>query len=77
MACEFSNCRAISSEIVNESKCGILINEFNESEYLKSINQIDELLKTPKEEIIAAGKNHFSLENGITKYKKVYEALKA
>ena len=61
--------------IIKESGCGILINHFNNDEYDKVINNIDDLLTVDKNKIIATAKNCFSLHNGVGLYDKVYQQV--
>ncbi len=61
--------------IINESKCGALVKNFNNGDYQKAINELDNLLLIPRKDIISAAKKYYSLEAGIEKYKKVYEHL--
>lgn len=61
--------------IINESNCGVLVKNFNNDDYQKAINELDDLLLIPKKDIISAAKKYYSLEAGIEKYKKIYEHL--
>jgi glycosyltransferase involved in cell wall biosynthesis len=62
-------------KIIQESNCGILVNNFNDREYLKAINELDDLLLVPKKQIMLAAQKYYSLEGGVSKYKKVYQEL--
>ena len=64
-----------SDSIINDSKSGIIINNFDTKEYTKIINQIDVLLQLDKKHIIEASKKYFSLETGIQLYDNVYKNL--
>ena len=61
--------------VIQESKCGLLINNFNDEEYLKAINKIDDLLLTRKEQIVSTANKFFSLETGIERYHKIYQQI--
>ncbi len=64
-----------SNQIINDSCAGLLINEFTNEEYQKTINQIDVLLETDKERIVNAAENYFSLDKGIELYDSVYKRV--
>ena len=64
-----------SNQIINDSCAGLLINEFTNEEYQKTINQIDVLLETDKESIVKAAENYFSLDKGIELYDNVYKRV--
>ena len=61
--------------IINESKCGILVKNFNDLDYQKAINELDKLILVPKKQITLAAQKYYSLEGGVSKYKKVYQEL--
>jgi glycosyltransferase involved in cell wall biosynthesis len=63
-------------EIVNNYRCGIVTDGFNETAYRNVIKQIDQF---PKSDIRfrQAAEEYFSLENGIRKYDSVYQKLLA
>jgi len=63
-------------EIIYESKCGALVKNFNNGDYQKAINKLDDLLLIPRKNIISAAKKHYSLEAGVVKYKNIYEDLR-
>lgn len=58
--------------IINESDCGLLVNDFTTNEYSKVIDGIDDLIAKPKDKLREIGLKYFSLEKGIEKYDKVY-----
>ena len=64
-----------SNQMINDSCAGLLINEFTNEEYQKTINQIDVLLETDKERIVKAAENYFSLDKGIELYDNVYKRV--
>jgi glycosyltransferase involved in cell wall biosynthesis len=65
-----------TSEIISKNKAGIVIKEFNPNAYLNAINQIDDILKIPKDIIRQTAVNCFSLEYGGEKYNTIYQSLK-
>jgi len=62
-------------EIIEESESGLLVNEFNNKEYDKTISKIDDILKVNKEKIRNYSLNKFSLNKGIDRYFKIYNKL--
>lgn len=64
-----------SDKIIQDSGAGLLINEFNNNEYFRIINEIDIILKIEKEKIVKGAHHYFSLSNGIELYNNVYNAL--
>jgi glycosyltransferase involved in cell wall biosynthesis len=62
-------------KIIQETKAGLLVNEFNEIEYQKAIDQLDDLLKTDPQKIRQAAIERFSLKDGVEKYHQVYQKL--
>jgi glycosyltransferase involved in cell wall biosynthesis len=65
-----------SDKIIKDSKAGVLIKDFSDSEYLRVINEIELALKTEKENIVKEAHKYFSLSNGIELYNNVYNTLK-
>ena len=61
--------------IMNEAKAGIVIDEFNNDTYLKAMENIDEVLKIPPENIRASAKKYYSLDDGVEKYNSIYNKL--
>lgn len=61
--------------IISDTNSGILINEFTQTEYEKAVSRIDELLKIPSEQLQAAAKKYYSLEEGVTRYNAIYEKI--
>jgi glycosyltransferase involved in cell wall biosynthesis len=61
-------------KIINETQAGILINEFSTSEYQRAIKLINEQLFN-KQALRSSCIEHFSLTNGVKKYKQVYQYL--
>jgi len=62
-------------EIIESSKCGILIKNFNDKDYDYAINKIDKLIKSDKNIFVKASLKYFSLENGVKRYNEVYKKL--
>lgn len=61
--------------IMNETKSGIVVDAFDNKEYNRVINEIENLLQIPSEIICAYAEKYFSLEKGIEKYDEVYKSL--
>lgn len=61
-----------SDAILNDSNIGLIMNEFANEEYIKTIDKIDVLLKTDKMSIRNVAEKHFSLERGVELYDAVY-----
>jgi glycosyltransferase involved in cell wall biosynthesis len=61
--------------IMNDSKTGILLNSFNDYEYLKSLEKLDDVLKISPDHIREYAKKYYSLEDGIKKYHNIYSKL--
>lgn len=64
-----------SDKIISDSNAGLLVQKFQEQEYLRIINQIDVLLKIDKIKTRTAAKEYFSLEKGVDLYNSVYEKI--
>jgi hypothetical protein len=64
-----------SDKILTDSKAGMLVNEFNDKEYNRIIDQIDVLLKIDKTKITEASVQYFSLNKGIELHDYVYQKL--
>jgi glycosyltransferase involved in cell wall biosynthesis len=70
------NCNVGDTDMVIESsKAGWLVKEFNHDEYDKAILQIDNIISLEKRNIIKGAENFYSLEKGAEKYKRVYEKI--
>ncbi|MFT5311184.1 MAG: glycosyltransferase involved in cell wall biosynthesis, partial [Bacteroidia bacterium] len=61
--------------IIQDTKSGILIEEFSTSAYQNAVNQIDELLDIPISTLQDAAQKYYSLEEGVKKYQEVYEQI--
>ncbi len=64
-----------TSEIISSHRAGIIINKFNEEDYLKAINQIDIILETPKKIVRKVALDLFSLETGGERYSTIYKSF--
>lgn len=63
------------NEIINDYKCGILVSNFTKVEYNKAIEKIETLLQRPAETFRKVALEKFALEDGISKYQKIYTHL--
>jgi glycosyltransferase involved in cell wall biosynthesis len=61
--------------IVNESKTGILINDFSVEEFNIAISKINDILKLKQEYIREQAEKYYSLKIGIERYNDVYKEL--
>lgn len=59
--------------IINESKSGILINDFTDSEYENAILKIDNALKIDKEDSRQVAKKYYDLNKATDSYIKIYK----
>ena len=66
-----------SDEILSSARSGLLINEFSEKAYRQVITQLPALLRTDRQQIIAASHTWFSLGKGVQLYHSVYGKLKS
>jgi glycosyltransferase involved in cell wall biosynthesis len=66
-----------TGDIVRDTECGWVINDFNEQEYAKAIEKINSLLMIDRDKIRQGAAKYYSLEKGIEKYASVYEKLLA
>lgn len=58
--------------IINDTNCGILIENFSNESFEKGIASIPEFLNTDKSAFTNAAQKYYSLENGVDSYYKVY-----
>jgi len=65
-----------TSEIITSNKVGIIIKNFNLEDYLNAINQIDNIIETPKNNIRKVALDLFSLDTGGEKYTTIYNSFK-
>lgn len=61
--------------IIQDTKCGVLLSDFNETDYQKAISDLLENNSLYKNNAISAAQNYFSLKNGIEKYSSVYNSF--
>jgi glycosyltransferase involved in cell wall biosynthesis len=61
--------------IIKDTKSGILVEDFTEENYEKAVEQIDDLLNVPTEQLQAAAQKYYSLEEGVKRYNSVYEKI--
>ena len=62
-------------DIMKECMPELLVRDFDEKEYKKIVNLILEDYKPNKEKIINTSHHYYSLENGVQKYKEVYNDI--
>ena len=65
-----------TSEIITNNKVGIVIKNFNSEDYLNAINQIDNIVETPRNLIRKVALDLFSLDTGGEKYNTIYNSFK-
>jgi len=61
--------------IMDDAKAGIVLEAFSNDEYLKAVENIDDVLKIPPENIRAYAKKYYSLDDGVEKYNSIYKKL--
>lgn len=61
--------------IINNSQCGITISNFNLASYQQAIQDILENRTLYKQNTIKTAQANFSLNDGITKYKQIYQHI--
>lgn len=64
-----------TDEIVRKEDVGIVINEFDESNYKLAVQQFESILRTPKSKLRDVAEKYFSLKDGVRKYQRIYEEL--
>jgi glycosyltransferase involved in cell wall biosynthesis len=63
-------------QIVKESDTGVIVEAFNEREYLSKSHQLINLIpKYSRKEISEKAKDYYNLEAGIAEYEKIYKLL--
>lgn len=62
-------------DIMIDSGAGILLNSFEEEEYLKAIEKLEKILIIPPENIRKYAEKYFSLSDGVKKYNSIYKSL--
>ncbi|MBI3519301.1 MAG: glycosyltransferase family 4 protein [Bacteroidetes bacterium] len=58
--------------IVDKTRCGVIISEFNQKEYQQAVVNLLENSNLYKANTISAATAYFSLQDGVEKYEKVY-----
>jgi glycosyltransferase involved in cell wall biosynthesis len=61
--------------IIEDTKSGILVQEFTNEAYETAVAKIDELLKIPISTLQAAAQKYYSLEEGVERYDSVYRTV--
>jgi glycosyltransferase involved in cell wall biosynthesis len=61
--------------IIKKTKCGVLVSDFNENEYLQATNDLLENINTYRSNTVSSACEYFSLQDGIEKYSKVYHSF--
>ena len=61
--------------IINDTRSGILVEEFTNSAYENAVGQIDDLLEIPVSRLQEAAQKYYSLEEGVKKYQEVYQRI--
>ena len=64
-----------TDKLIQQTRSGLIVDKFNIASYEKVIDQLDELLKVPKESIREGAIRYLSLESGIKKYLEVYKLV--
>jgi len=64
-----------TDEILTNTDAGLIINEFNCTEYTNTVEKLDILLHTDPDKIRNVAKKYFSLDEGIEKYNLIYKKL--
>ncbi|MFA5782832.1 MAG: glycosyltransferase [Bacteroidales bacterium] len=64
-----------TDEIIKNTHSGIIVNTFDDKEYLRIAEKIPELLQIPADEICQGAVKYFSLQDGIEKYDSVYRSV--
>ena len=62
--------------IVQDTKCGVVISSFNQPQYKQALEDLLKNSNIYKSNTINAANNHFSLNDGVEKYAKIYNSFK-
>ncbi|HPD53999.1 MAG TPA: glycosyltransferase, partial [Bacteroidia bacterium] len=62
-----------TSEIIQKTGTGVVVQSFSEMDYDFIIEQIPQLLSIPSQKIRNAAIEHFSLDVGVLSYEQVYK----
>ena len=63
-------------KIIEESKCGVTITDFNKTAYEKAVAEFLDNNDLYKNNTVNAALNYFSLKDGVEKYAKIYNSFK-
>ena len=66
-----------SNEIISESACGIVLDNFTVKNYQAAINDFAKINRNYPESLRATANKYFSLKKGISSYEKIYRYLSA
>lgn len=61
--------------IMEDSKAGICIHSFDNESYNEATNRFEDILSIPKADIRKAAIKWYSLQDGVSKYEKVYKSI--
>jgi glycosyltransferase involved in cell wall biosynthesis len=64
-----------TGNIIEETKTGVVVKNFTDNDYDKAIEQLEDLLKIPKEFIRKAAFEYFDLKRGAEKYAALYSKI--
>ncbi|MEP7373395.1 MAG: glycosyltransferase [Chitinophagaceae bacterium] len=64
-----------TGHIIEQTKTGVVIQEFAENEYEKQIMKMNEILNIPKEYIRQTAFQYFDLKTGVASYLRVYKRI--
>ena len=64
-----------TAEIIQDSGSGVVIDSFNEENYRSVCAHIEDLKNISFNKIISAANQHYSLQDGVSKYREVYEKI--
>jgi glycosyltransferase involved in cell wall biosynthesis len=66
-----------TAHLFENHTCGVLLQDFSEESMQKAVNEIDTMLKIPKEALRKTALDYFDLQKGIAAYHEVYRQVKA
>lgn len=64
-----------TGHIIEQTKTGVMISEFTETEYEKQVQKMDQVLAIPKEYIRQTAFQYFDLKAGVASYLQVYKRI--
>jgi hypothetical protein len=62
-------------QILLEGGNGLLVHNFNDSDYNLVVNQLDRIIQMNPQQEIACAEKYYSLENGINLYDQLYRRI--